>query len=318
MKARILVIGNTYLESEFYVSDFPSRGYPSCAQDYLESIGGHGAQAALAAGKLAGNAILLGRCGVDSSGARIRDFLRKRGVDVRFFYETAGEKTAVKVRMINGAQSAEVYYPGANRRLVMKDAERAFSCSPEAVYLNFDVPYEVAVAVTRFAAMKRVPVFLSASPVRTDFPFHLLEGVDTVFLDGDEVRRYIGISTESIEGCMKATVELSHRIGARCIVIKRGERGVYFSTGKYYNTVPAYALKQVDVQFADAAFDVAFITYYAEHGLYEQACEYANIVGALTASRAGKLASVPGRDEVMEFARVNCPQLVGNGTENEY
>lgn len=309
MKARILIIGNTYLENEFFCHDLPAVGYPVTADEYGESIGGRGAEAALAAGKLAGNAILLGRCGADSNGKRIRDFLRARGVDVRFYLDTPEEKTAVNVCMRRGTDSAQLYYPGASRRLSMKDAERAFSCSPEAVYINFDFPHEIAVTSSRFAAMRRIPVFLSLSPVRKDFPFDLLEGVDTVFADEQEVRRYTGISTASVEGCMKATIELTRKTGARCIVIKRAEKGIYFSTGKYYNTIPAYALKPVDEQFADAAFDVAFITHYVEHKIYEQACEYASIVGALTASREGKLVSVPDQAQVMEFAQVNCPQL---------
>ncbi len=316
MKKRILVIGGVYLENEIQINGIPMAGQTARAGEYSESIGGRGAEAALAAGKLAGNAILLGRVGSDPNGRRMREFISKNGVDIRFLSEIRGEKTAVCTRLCEQSSAREILFPGAGRALSMKDAERAFSCSPEAVYLNLDVPYEVVIASARFAKAKKIPAFLSLSPVRRDFPFDLLEGIDTLFLSEEEVFQYIGVRAASPEGCMKATVEMQHRTGARCVIIKRGEKGVYISQGKYYKIIPAYAIQPEDAAFADAAFDVAYITHYLQHGEYEAACGYANIVGTLTASREGKLASVPDAAEVDRFARVNCPDLL-RGEEDD-
>ena len=310
MRPRILVIGNTFLENEIHVDGVPMSGYSAVASAYTETIGGRGAESAMAAGKLSGNAILLGRVGEDSAGKRIREFLKVRGVDVRFLFVMKNEKTSVNTLIFDGSDYRTLYFPGANRYISMKDAENAFICNPEAVYLHFDVPYEVVVAASRFAALKKIPVFLSAGPVCRDFPFDLLENVNTIFLDELEVKKYTAVSVSSMEGCMKAAVEMRAKTGASCIVIKRGEKGVFINYGKYYRAIQAYNIKAEDMSFSDAAFDVAFITSYLRHGVYERACEYANIVGTLTASKAGKLASVPDMQAVKEFARVNCPDLL--------
>ncbi len=309
MKGRILIIGNTAYEEEFEVNCVPSAGGQSKAEKLSEGVGGTGAQAALAVCRLGGNPILLGRIGEDGNGRRIRDFLRSRGADVRYLSEVPGEKTGVCLRLVDGSGLRQITYAGAGEGLTMKDAERAFTSSPDAVYLNFDISYEVTVAACRFAKMKNIPVFLSASPIRSDFPLELLESVDTILMDEEEVRVYTGRSTASLDGCMRATLDMREKTGAKCVVIKRKEKGIYISYGKYYQTVTPYSLRAEDESFADIAFDMAFITHYMENGLYENACEYANIAGTLTASRKGKLASVPEAKEIEEFARVNCPQI---------
>ena len=310
MKVRVLVIGDITFEEEFELSSVPSAGRSAEAESMSEGVGGSGAQAALAACKLGGNPILLGRVGEDGNGRRIRDFLRSRGTDVRYLYEHPDGKTGVNLRLIDGLGRRDIVYKGANASLTMKDAERAFTSAPDAVYINFDVPYEVTVAATRFAKMKGIPVFLSASPIRADFPLDLLESVDTVFMDEEEVRAYTGRSTASLDGCMRATLDMREKTGAVCVVIKRKEKGIYISYGKYYQTVTPYAVRCEDEYFADVAFDMAFIIHYTTNRLYENACEYANIVSTLTASRKGKLASVPEIKEIEEFARVNCPQIL--------
>ena len=222
----------------------------------------------------------------------------------------AGEKTGVSLRLADSSGVRSVIYQGANATLSMKDAERAFGSIPDAVYINFEVPYEVVIAVTRFAKMKDIPVFISASPLRDDFPIDLLENVNTIFMTEEQVRAYTGRSTASLDGCMRATLDMREKTGAQCVVIKRGEKGIYIGYGKYYQTVTPYTVRAQDTDFSDIAFDMAFVTHYLENKLYENACEYANIASTLTASRKGKLASVPTVEEIEEFARVNCPQIL--------
>ncbi len=310
MKARILIVGNTTFEEEFELSSMPSLLEEGIAESMTEGVGGTGAQATLTACRLGASPILLSKVGEDANGRRIKDFIRNKGADVRYFSELPGEKTGVSLRLTDGMGTRTVVYSGANATLSMKDAERAFSCMPDAVYVNFEVPYEVAVALTRFAKMKEIPVFVSASPLREDFPLELLEDVDTVFMTEEQVRAYTGRSTASLDGCMRATLDMRDKTGAKCVVIKRKEKGIYIGYGKYYQTVTPYAVRAVDTDFSDIAFEMAFITHYMENKLYENACEYANIAATITASRKGKLASVPDIKEIEDFARVNCPEIL--------
>lgn len=312
MIPRILIIGNTYLETVLQVTGMPMQGYTEEATAYREGIGGRGAASALCACRLGLGAILSGRAGEDTTGKRIRDFLRAGGVDTRFFYMTRKHKTAVNTIIQEGQGESSIYYPGASARLSMKDVENAFTSNPDAVYLHFDVSYEVAVSSARFAKMKGIPLFLSASPVSRDFPFDLLEGVNTVFLDEEEVFRYTHVRADSMEGCMKAAVLFQNKTGAESVVIKRREKGVFISYGKYYKAIQAYTIKPVDYAYSDAAFDIAFIGDYLKRKLFDHACEYANIVGTLTAAVQGGLDSVPEKETIVKFAKANCPELFLN------
>jgi len=310
MKARILIVGNTTFEEEFELSSMPSAGGEGIADSMTEGIGGTGAQAALTACRLDSSPILLSKVGEDANGRRIRDFIRSKGTDVRYLTEVPGEKTGVSLLLSDKCGERRVVFDGANATLSMKDAEKAFSCLPDAVYVNFEVPYEVVVAITRFAKMKDIPVFISASPLRGDFPMELLENANTVFMTEEQVRVYTGRSTASLDGCMRATLDMREKTGAGCVVIKRKEKGIYIGYGKYYQTVTPYAVRAIDTDFSDIAFEMAFVIHYLENKLYENACEYANIASTLTASRKGKLASVPQIKEIEDFARVNCPDIL--------
>ena len=202
MKPRILVIGNTYLQTGFQVSGLPVSGYTTQAESCKEWVGGRGSVSALCACKLGASAILAGRVGEDFHGRRIREYLHGSGVDIRFFYMTRKQKTGLRtIFHSNNGSESEICLAGANADFVMKDAENAFTAKPDAVYLHFDVAYEVAIASARFAKMRNIPLFLSASPIKRDFPFELLEGVNTVFLDEDEVYQYTRVKVDSMEGC---------------------------------------------------------------------------------------------------------------------
>ncbi|MCI8332299.1 MAG: carbohydrate kinase family protein [Clostridiales bacterium] len=320
MKPRILVIGNTYLQTDFHVPGLPVSGYVTQAEACKEWVGGKGAISALCACKLGASSILAGRAGEDFTGRRIREYLHGSGIDVRFFYMTRKQKTGLRT-IIHSAQGnqSEICFAGANADFAVKDAENAFTTKPDAVYLHFDVAHEVAVASARLAKMKHIPLFLSASPIKRDFPFELLEGVNTVFLDEEEVYQYTRVKVDSMEGCMKAAVLFQNKTGAKCVVIKRKEKGIFLNYGKYYKAIQSYALKPADHVYengyADAAFDIAFIDDYMKRKLYDHACEYANVAGTLTDAAEGGLEAVPDKETIIQFAKANCPELFLNVRE---
>ncbi|MCI8589506.1 MAG: carbohydrate kinase family protein [Clostridiales bacterium] len=322
MKPRILVIGNTYLQTDFFVPSLPVSGYATQAESCNEWVSGRGAMSALCASKLGALSILAGRAGEDFTGRRIRDYLHSSGVDVRFFNMTRKQKTGLCTVVHSGTGSeSTIDFAGANASFVMKDVEDAFTSKPDAVYLHFDVAYEVAVASARLAKLKHIPLFLSASPIKRNFPFEQIEEVNTVFLDEEEVYQYTRVKVDSMEGCMKAAVLFQNKTGAKCVVIKRKEKGIFLNYGKYYKAIQSYALKPIDNiyrnGYADAAFDIAFIDDYMKRKLYDHACEYANVVGTLTAASEGGLEAVPDKEAILKFAKVNCPELFSNTREEE-
>lgn len=309
MRDRILIIGDIWLEVDITVS--PGGRYGTGTADgYAEGIGGFGGSAALCAGRLGYPCVLAGKIGSDATGERIRTYLLHSKADVRYVLPSRTEKTAVMTRIFDGEAHRDILYAGASEDFCGRDAEKAFLCEPQALYISTSSPEEVLRASVRHSAERGIPSFVVVSEGKIPDP-SAFYGADTVILTDDRVRTFTGVSCASIEGCMKATLEINRMTGAKNVIIKRGTKGIYLSYGKYYQTVQAYSLRARSTDYADPAFDMAYIGYYLRTGLREQACEYANIVGSITASRAGKLISVPSTDEIEKFGRANCPRLYG-------
>ncbi len=305
VKPRVLVIGNTSLEISFEIGGMPMSGETVRASAFTEDVGGRGAMSCFSFGALDLCPILLGRIGDDNNAMRIKKRLSLSGADLRFLLPTKGIKTSVNMTLTDDISKRGVEFPGAASRITKRDVEDAFTSHPDAVYLNFDVNSETADCATVFASKRNIPVFLSASPVKRDIDMAELLNVDTLFLNESDVKAYTGVSAATIEGCMKASVMLRNKMHLKCVVIKRGIKGIFISTGKYYRAVQAFELKQTDAKFADIAFDTAFISYFLKHRTYNGACEFANVFSALTASRAKGESLFPSSEEIERFAKVN-------------
>lgn len=308
VKPRVLVIGNTTLEIFFEINSLPMSGDTVRASAFTEDVGGRGAMSCFSFDALGVCPILLGRIGEDFNAMRIKRRLSRSGADLRFLSTARGIKTAVNMTLCDSICKRGVEFPGAVSRITKRDVEDAFTSCPDAVYLNFDVNPEIADCATVFAANRNVPVFLGAFPVKKNIDMAELLNIDTVFLNEEDVKAYTGVSASTIEGCMKASVMLRNIMHLKCVVIKRGIKGTFISTGKYYRAVQAFNLTVTDAgheKYADIAFDTAFISHILKHGTYNGSCEFANVFSALTASRSEDESLFPDTEEIERFAKVN-------------
>lgn len=305
MTPRVLVVGNTSLDIKFDINCIPLIGETAAASSFGEDIGGKGGRACFSFLSLDITPILLGRIGDDANAKRIKKRLETIGSDVRYLSVTHGIKTSVVANLIEGDRIRSIEYKGAAAKLTRRDVENAFLTRPDAVYLNFDVSAEIADYVTVCASKRNIPVFLSASPARRDVAIEELMNINTVFLDENDIKSYIGISANTIEGCMKASVMLENKMHVKCVVIKRAEKGTFIYTGKYYKAIQAFELKPTDKRYDGVAFDTAFIAFYLKHRKYNGAGEFANVFSALTGSRKEDEPPFPSMEEIKRFAGIN-------------
>ena len=175
------------------------------------------------------------------------------------------------------------------------------TCLPDAVFMQFEIPEEAAIAAAKFAAKRKIPVFVDAGPAKPDTPLEKLPPLEVISPNETETEIFTGISPNTPENCLRAAIALSKLVNAHYYVIKLGGRGTYIYDGLYYHCLPAYDVKAVDTTAAGDAFTAAFTLEYLRSGDVERAGKYGNAVGALTVSRAGAYTSLPTAAEVDEF-----------------
>ncbi|MBQ7161562.1 MAG: ribokinase [Clostridia bacterium] len=304
-KPRILVVSSANIDLVARMRSVPRVGETVLEANRYDYIpGGKGANSALAIAKTGGESVFCCKLGNDTHGAKLVSIYEGSGINTRFVTADKKERTGLALVMVEqNADNRIVVYPGANRRLRPSDVEDAFTCYPDALYLQFEIPEETVIAAADMAHAQGIPIIVDAGPANRDFPLEALGPVEIFSPNEEETYAYTGIRPSSLESCLKACLALAARIQAKYYVLKLGERGVYLYDGKYYNILSSYNVEEVDTTAAGDAFTGAMAVEYMRSYDIKRACEYGNIAGAITVSRAGAFPSIPSHEEIKFFAK---------------
>ena len=265
MKKRILVVSSANMDFVMKVSKLPDAGQTVIErQSYSYVPGGKGANSALALARLGADSIFCARLGYDANGKKLKELYDSNGIDTRFLKLDRMNPTGLASIIVedNGANRI-VVYPGANDHLSEDDVEDAMTCLPDAVFMQFEIPEEAAIAAAKFAAKRKIPVFVDAGPAKPDTPLEKLPPLEVISPNETETEALTGVFPNDSANCLKAANELLKRVEFTAAL-----------TLEYLNTR-----------------DIV------------KAVKYANTVGAMVVSKAGASTSLPTAAQVEEFMR---------------
>ena len=296
----ILVVGSLNMDMVLEVSRMPLPGESLVGQRYSRIPGGKGANQAVGLARLGATVTLAGKVGKDADGARLVEVLKKEGIATNFVF--AAEKTATGLAVIlldNTGQNAIVTYPGANLDLNEADILKAFAAgSFDALMLQLEVPDEVIISSCQLAKKMGIPAFVDAGPARP-FPLERIRGIDVLSPNETELLALTGIEVTSIADAELDAAELISRSNAKAVVIKLGAAGALLRTaegmGEHF---PAHKVNVVDSTAAGDAFAAALMIRYLETSDLRKSVTYANLAGALAATKLGAQPSLPTALEI--------------------
>jgi len=306
LNPRILVVSSANMDVAAYTYKSPVAGQTVIGDTYDFIPGGKGANAAITLSRLGGDSVFCANLGNDPNGAALMKFYEDIGIDTRFITLDRNEKTGLAIIIVeNTGNNRIIVYPGANFKLSVANVEDAFTCYPDALFLHLEIPVETVIAATKFAKAQGIPIFIDAGPATKEFPLEDLAAVEVFSPNETETQVFTGVNPTTPEMCVKACMALANRIKAKYYVIKLGERGAFLYDGKFYKMLAPYDVDVVDTTAAGDAFTAALTLEYMRSGDIKRACEYANIVGSLTVSKAGASPSLPTASEVEQFVIEN-------------
>lgn len=306
MAKKILVIGSSNMDLSLNVYRLPSAGETVIDDGGVAyTPGGKGANAAISLRRLGADTVFCTKLGADSHGQKLYGYFKDEGLDTSYIKVDRDFPTGfAAVIKESDAQNRIIYYPGANTNLTRENLLEAFSCSPDAVYLNFEISFEAAMVAAKIAASRSIPVFIDAAPASADYPLESLPPVEIFSPNESETKELTGILPAGADSSLRAALALWKRVKCKYIIIKQGSRGVFVYDGKHYSMIPAFrADKVVDTTAAGDAFGAAMLLEYLSHGDVNLAVKYGAAAGAVAVSRAGAATSVPTASEVLEFIR---------------
>ncbi len=307
MKSRVLIVSSANMDLMMKVKVVPPAGQTVLERDYDYIPGGKGANSALAFAKLGADSVFCTRLGKDANGQTLKKFYDDSNIDTRFIKMDDESKTGLAIVMVESTGANRiVVYPGANYAITADDVEEAFTCYPDAVFMQCEIPFDIIVKVTEFAKAQNIPVIIDAGPANKEFELEKLARVDIFSPNETETEVFTGIKPDSIENCLRACRDLEKRVNAKYFVLKLGGRGVFIYDGNFYQLVPTFdCVEVVDTTAAGDAFSAAMTLEYIKSGDIKRACTYGNIVGTLTVSKKGASTSIPTEEETARFVVEN-------------
>lgn len=287
------------------ISHMPVAGELVQAEELILNIGGCASNAAVVLSKLGVRATLCGKVGDDVFGRFVAESLVHFGVDVSAIKVDPTLATSQTLIVnVKGEDRRFIHSFGANKGLTVADLDPVLDPAPKVLYVGgyLILPGLDATALAdRFACARRsgtITVLDVATPGPADYLKHLrivLPETDVFLPNTDEATLILGESDPVKQA------EAFRALGAKRVVITRGDRGAVVSSEHLRAKLGTYPVTFVDGSGGGDAFDAGYIAGLIDD-LSEQDClKLASAVGASCVRAVGTTAGIFSRPEANAF-----------------
>lgn len=277
----------------------PDQGETVVSHGWLTNPGGKGANQAVQAARLRAKTVLVGRVGSDAFGRDVMNGLSAYGVDVgRVMMDPVLPTGVACILVERGGENRIVVVPGANGAVGTAELKMLDGLLQPGVVLllQCEIPFGIVREAARVAHLRGATVILDPSPwAAVTLTPGVFADVDYLMPNEGEARALAGTTDLNKAGAVLLG------LGARTVVVKRGEKGA-FAVGAFESPeVPAFSVPAVDTTAAGDSFQGAFAASLDLGFDSDAALCRAMAAGALTVTRPGAQQSMPDEKEVTAF-----------------
>jgi len=275
----VVVIGSANVDLVWHGRELPRPGETVTDGEFVQVLGGKGANQAAAAAALGADVMFVGCVGDDDHGRLARADLEARGVDCAALATTSGAPTGVALITVDAAgENSIAVAPGANRR-VAADVAAAQIEAGDVVLCSLEVPVETVEAAVAKARLVDATAIVNPAPPRAAPAGALLTPNE------HECERLGGIEA------LVAT--------APAVIVTRGSAGaMLYRAGTEPVEQPSFPVHALDTTGAGDAFNGALAWALAEGESLETALRLACAAGALATRSVGARTALPTSAEV--------------------
>ena len=283
--ADIVVIGSANYDTVYTVERIPAPGETVRSKGVMQNAGGKGANQAVAAGKLGGDAAFIGAVGRDAAGAALKASLAGAGVELSALSELAEPTGSAFICVADSGENSIVIYPGANACVdeALIDAHAQLIAGAKACVMQLAV---------QLCAASGVAVLLNPSPV-ADIPADVLAAVDVLVPNEHEAAQLLGVEPDAA-----ALSAYCARTGVKRVVMTMGSHGVWSATRAQARFYPCNRVRAVDTTGAGDCFLGALAARLSRGYDMDAAIRFAMAASAITVARPGAQQAMPGLSEV--------------------
>lgn len=295
----VLVIGSANVDVSVTVERLPGRGETLLGRQSLVTVGGKGANQAVAARACATTTRFAGRVGNDTFGDMVLRDLRERDVATEALHIVERIPTGMATISVDAeGNNCIVVVPGANATLTPEVVPAFAEMISEAAVLviQCEIPLDTVYRLIDAAAQAKTPVVLNPAPVGGLRAERLGAGVTYLVPNETEAAQLAGRSLESVDDFIIWAREMCYR-GVSCVIVTLGTRGCLVVDLHTSEHIPALPVKAIDTTGAGDAFVGCFSASLAIGCSRAEALRRATLYAALSTTRSGAQASYPNDQE---------------------
>jgi ribokinase len=295
----ICVVGSANVDLTFRAPRFPQPGETLTGYSLQQSMGGKGANQAVAAARLGAQVAFIACVGSDSFGDAAVDQYRAEGINTEFVRRVDNQATGTAAIVVDDrAENCIVVVPGANAELTGEDVKRAANAiaTADAVACQLETPLAVTLEAFRIARATGIRTVLTPAPA-VELPDELLPLCDVCVPNRMEIERLVGRKVSSLTDARAAAASLLER-GVKAVALTMGSEGAVIADRSQTAHVPAVKVDAVDTTGAGDAFTAALTVSLCEGLSLRQSAERASLAAALAVTRVGAQTSFARRAEL--------------------
>jgi ribokinase len=280
------------------VDHLPKPGETVLGRDFYQSVGGKGANQAVAAKKAGADVFFLTKLGNDANGKLAYRWLMAQGLPKAGLLSDPRTPTGVAVIVVDQQGNNQIAVaPGSNSAFAIKQEIRPASrliAGGTIVLVQLELPLPVVTEVLALAKENKVKTILNPAPA-VPLSSDVLTLVDILTPNEQEAQVLAG--QKDVEEAARILVAK----GARTVIVTLGARGALVADSGPLRHTPPFTVQAVDSTGAGDAFNGALACALAEREPMTKAVVFASAAGALTTTKRGAQDSLPTRAEIETF-----------------
>ena len=298
-KKKIVIVGSVNTDMVISADHFPLPGETLMGTNFMTNFGGKGANQAVAAARMGGQTVFIGKVGNDNFGTSIISNLESEGINVSHLYTTQETSTGVAlITTIPSGENSIIVNAGANGQLTADDVRDSEEVIAEAgtVLMQLETPVAALTEAAKLGKKHGAFTVLNPAPA-SPLPHELLENIDLLIPNETEASSISGVEIKDESTAMEA-ISAIQGMGVKNVIITVGSKGAIAKVDGKMIMVPAFKVKAIDTTAAGDTFCGALCVALSEGKDIEAAIRFGNKASSVSVTRKGAQLSIPQRKEL--------------------
>ncbi len=308
MSEPIVVIGSSNTDMVIKMQRLPKPGETLLGGDFIKAAGGKGANQAVAAARLGGEVTFVARVGTDIFGSEAIENFRKDGIDVEHVSVDPVNPSGVALIFVDdNGENCIAVASSANNHLAPTDVGKAGDqiAASKVLLMQLEIPLETVQAAAEIADQNNVTVILNPAPA-ADLSDELLRSISIITPNETELQLLTGHTVTDAASAEQAARVLQER-GVETVIVTMGSQGAFLLSEDLATMIPSKTITAQDTTAAGDAFNGALAYALASGMVIQEAVQFANMTGALSATKLGAQPSMPTLEQLQAFIRLREP-----------